>query len=132
MTYYDDYDFDRDGILSGHETPFDEPQIPNFLSKIDDRTTGMATGIKVRVLNRDVDMPDWLWTVTFYDEYGREIQTANSNHLYRHPVTGEGKINNFVSYEYNFAGEMLRSVERHDGGGLNSAGDPVLYKYYTY
>ncbi|MEO1807936.1 MAG: DUF6443 domain-containing protein, partial [Bacteroidota bacterium] len=132
VTYYDDYDFDRDGVLSGHETPFDEPQIPNFLSKIDDRTTGMATGIKVRVLNRDVDMPDWLWTVTFYDEYGREIQTANSNHLYRHPVTGEGKINNYVSYEYNFVGEMLRSVERHDGGGLNSAGDPVLYKYYTY
>ncbi|MEL6132723.1 MAG: DUF6443 domain-containing protein, partial [Bacteroidota bacterium] len=132
VSYYDDYDFDRDGVLSGHETPFDEPQIPNFLSKIDDRTTGMVTGIKVRVLNRDVDMPDWLWTVTFYDEYGREIQTANSNHLYRHPVTGEGKVNNYVSYEYNFVGEMLRSVERHDGGGLNSAGDPVLYKYYTY
>ncbi|MEO1417827.1 MAG: DUF6443 domain-containing protein, partial [Bacteroidota bacterium] len=132
VTYYDDYDFDHDGVLSGHETPFDEPQIPNFLSKIDDRTTGMATGIKLRVLNRDVDMPDWLWTVTFYDEYGREIQTANSNHLYRHPVTGEGKVNNYVSYEYNFAGEMLRSVERHDGGGFNSAGDPVLYKYYTY
>ncbi|MEO0582022.1 MAG: DUF6443 domain-containing protein [Bacteroidota bacterium] len=108
VTYYDDYDLDSDGTVDYGIAAVSE--IPNLTSLVNARTHGMITAVKVRVLNPDPDMPTWLNTVTFYDKYGREIQTLADNHL-----ALSGSFDR-TSYDYNFVGELLKSVRTHSDG----------------
>lgn len=67
INYYDDYDFDR----------ANEPNPPSivFDANIDNRTKGLATGSKVKVL----ETTDWITTVTRYDDKARPIYTYSEN-----------------------------------------------------
>lgn len=106
VSWYDDYDFNGDGL--NDRTYVFEPEIPNNQSF--PRQKGMLTGIRVWVLNPDPDMADSLLTVTFYDDRGRSIQTASENH-----IGGFDQTTN----KYDFAGNILRSVERHSDANQN-------------
>ena len=106
VTYYDDYDFDRNGAAD-YNYAWTEASASHFAkNEPTDLVRGMVTGVKVKILDKDSDMPDWLWTVTFYDSYGRELQTQADNHL------GGGDT---TDYAYNFAGELLHSRHKHWG-----------------
>lgn len=117
ITYYDNYNFDRAG---GDDYSYSQdanlPIQTPFL-----RTRGRVTGVKTRVLNGNstTTRPDWLMTVTFYDVYGREIQTQTENHL-----GGDDVISNV----YDFAGNMLTSRQVHDDG----TDDVAVLKDYDY
>ncbi len=69
VNYYDGYSFDL----------ANEPAPPSrvFFEPLDDRTQGLATGTKVRVL--DVSPARWITTVTRYDAKGRSIYTYSEN-----------------------------------------------------
>ncbi|MEO1588405.1 MAG: DUF6443 domain-containing protein, partial [Bacteroidota bacterium] len=112
VTYYDDYNFNNDPTKVADVTFVPEASLPNLVNKVDYRTRGMVTGVKIKVLNPDPDMPTWLTTVTFYDTYGRELQTQSDNHLQYNGSYGWDRM----SYSYNFVGEMLQSVHTHSDG----------------
>ncbi|MEM7375661.1 MAG: DUF6443 domain-containing protein, partial [Bacteroidota bacterium] len=103
ITYYDDYDFDRDGNPD-HTYQVNLEDFPANIPS--DRTKGMITGVKITVLADNTNMPDWLETVTFYDDFGRVMQTQASNHL-------GGK--DLSTFSYNYAGELLFSKMIHEG-----------------
>ncbi|MEM7367556.1 MAG: DUF6443 domain-containing protein [Bacteroidota bacterium] len=103
ITYFDDYDFDRDGSPDYHyQQDLDDfpANVPSY------RTKGMITGVKIAVLEDNSGMPDWLETITFYDEFGRELQTQADNHL-------GGK--DISTFSYTYAGELLFSKIVHEG-----------------
>ena len=99
VTYFDNYDFNQDGIAD--ETYVYEPEIVD--NEPNQRLFGQITAVKSRVL--DYTPEKFLWTVTFYDEYGREIQTL-SDHLHSRDIT---------TYQVNFVGEVEKSVHQHQG-----------------
>ncbi|MEL6652531.1 MAG: DUF6443 domain-containing protein, partial [Bacteroidota bacterium] len=123
ITYYDDYDFDRDGTPDF--TYQDNPEhFPN--NQASERVRGMVTGGYTWILNPEVGMPNYLTTISFYDEYGRVIQTRAQNHA------GGWEIEDNA---YNFAGELLKSKYQHEYGqaGANPYERSIsIWKYYTY
>ncbi|MEO1803894.1 MAG: DUF6443 domain-containing protein, partial [Bacteroidota bacterium] len=116
VTYYDDYNFNNDPAKVADFAPIAEASLPNLVNEVDYRTRGMVTGVKVKVLSPDPDMPTWLTTVTFYDTYGRELQTQSDNHLQYNGSYGWDRM----SYSYNFVGEMLQSVHTHSDGDAST------------
>ncbi|MEM7371461.1 MAG: DUF6443 domain-containing protein, partial [Bacteroidota bacterium] len=125
VTWFDDYDYDRDGnadvSYQADTDNFPDHEINSF-------TRGMITGVRIWILNPDSDMPASMLTSTFYDKYGREIQTIADNHL---------KGSDISWYEYNFAGELLFSKVQHIGhDGTSSYGayerSATIYKSFTY
>ncbi|MEL6132259.1 MAG: DUF6443 domain-containing protein, partial [Bacteroidota bacterium] len=112
VTYYDDYNFDFDPTKAMDYTPVAVPEIPNLPAQVNNRTLGMVTGVWVKILNPDPDMQHGLWTTTFYDKYGRELQTISDNHL----QAGGNRGWDLVSYQYNFPGELLKTVRTHYDG----------------
>lgn len=97
VTYFDSYDIPF--ISGGSPYFYTESLIPN--NQPNNRTKGMVSGTRVRVLGSN----DWHWTITYYDEYGSEIQTQ-SDHQMGVDV---------LSQQVNFAGEIIKTVERHNG-----------------
>ena len=133
ITYYDTYSF-KDGLP---EYNFQEESSLGFLGT----STGVAvpydtaasnrgrvTGVMVFVLEpkvaeqANISITDTaLLTVTYYDKYGREIQTIADNHL-------GGK--EFVANRYNFAGELLESVQIHQWGDAEK--EQRIHKAFIY
>ncbi|MEL6256870.1 MAG: DUF6443 domain-containing protein, partial [Bacteroidota bacterium] len=93
ITYYDDYDFDRDG----------NPDHLYQATAANEKSRGFITGVKTKVL--DSSPEKWLLTLTFYDDYGREIETR-SEHLHGTDIT---------KYQLNFIGEIEKNVMEHNG-----------------
>jgi len=69
-----------------------------------DAVKNKITVSKTKILNQTTGLPFELTTVTYYDKYGRVIQTISDNHL--------GGIDR-ISNQYNFAGELLKTVHQH-------------------
>lgn len=113
ITFYDDYDFNFDG--SPDRSYVTESLIPNNQPFY--RLKGQVTGVKTRVL--DSSSAQWLWTVTFYDKYHREIQTQ-SDHLH-----GTDRVTN----EINFAGELKKTVTWHQGPNSTSVTSTQSFCY---
>ncbi len=108
LTFYDNYDF-----LPDDSFDFQSESQLGFLSQPSDKAEpyrkalhnkGRVTGVRIFVLNPSPDIPESLLTVTYYDKYGREIQTIAENHL-------GGK--ELVANRYNFIGEVLESLQFH-------------------
>jgi RHS repeat-associated protein len=78
---------------------------------------GMPTGSKVKVLG--VSPVQYLWSVLFYDEKGRPIQTQTIN-------SSGGK--DVASTQYDFSGKPLRSLLQHSKAGTNSQTHTILTK----
>ncbi|PIQ34886.1 MAG: hypothetical protein COW63_02935, partial [Bacteroidetes bacterium CG18_big_fil_WC_8_21_14_2_50_41_14] len=106
-SYYDNYD--RLPFESNPDEPdeylFKADEI-NFYYPKTDNTKGLITINKTRVLLNDGETvaDEWLLNVTYYDEYGRAIQTISDNHL-------GGK--DIVSLRINFTGDVKETKERH-------------------
>ncbi|MEM6768647.1 MAG: discoidin domain-containing protein, partial [Bacteroidota bacterium] len=124
VTFYDQYGFAGDNYSFKAESTF------GFLARPTGTTVdyipaessqGRVTGIRVYILDKELDMPDYLQTVTYYDKYGREIQTIAQNHLDQLDIVGN---------RYSFTGEMLESVQLHNSGSL--AGEERIHKAYLY
>ncbi|MEM7368744.1 MAG: DUF6443 domain-containing protein [Bacteroidota bacterium] len=97
MTYFDDYDYDFDGTPDVSFVP--EVECPNAEPNL--RTQGMITGIRTGVLGLQ---EQFLLTATFYDSYGRELQSQAENLL--------GGIDISTS-KTNFVGETQKTIRRH-------------------
>jgi RHS repeat-associated protein len=106
VNYYDGYDFlpDNEDDFDYHR-PIDSNNNPltAFNALESDKTKGKATGGKVKVLYKTP--VQWLYSVSYYDKWGRVIGGVADNH------TG-GK--DFVNTRYDFAGKALETVTRHE------------------
>ncbi|MEM6801925.1 MAG: DUF6443 domain-containing protein [Bacteroidota bacterium] len=102
VTYYDSYDFNSDATISPEEDFLAENTLVAATDEISKRSRGAVTGIKTRILDQTNE--EYLFTRTFYDEKGRKIQTVADNQM-------EGE--DISTHRYNFAGELLESVQRH-------------------
>jgi hypothetical protein len=124
VTYYDDYDMPTDSNYDGSADVFylqDSVHFPDNVPTT--RTRGLVTAIKVKALNYRDRIPEWLWTYTFYDKYGRELQTQATNHL------AEGT--DVVTYRYHFSGELAFSKHRHTSP-VTTPGEITLYQAHRY
>ncbi|NER16774.1 DUF6443 domain-containing protein [Spongiivirga citrea] len=123
VNYYDDYNFDRDGL--------DKPSSVNEITTTNN-VKGLATGSKVRVLGTN----NWITTVTAYDEKGRAIWTGSRNRylstidktaskldfngkalevVNNHIRNGGAPIITIDRFTYDHAGRLLKQTQELDG-----------------
>lgn len=79
------------------------------------QTTGLVTWTKTKILGS----ANFIHTVKYYDDKGRIIQEQTQN------ITGGTSI---ISTQYNFAGQVLKTVGRHIKAGTNSRNIPLCTK----
>jgi RHS repeat-associated protein len=86
-------------------------------------TIGRVTGSATRVLSANgVGNGQWLYSILYYDEKGRVIQTQHQNH--------KGGVD-IMTTQYGWAGQVLRTVQRHTtGGSANASQTVVITKMY--
>lgn len=99
VNYYDDYNFDfsadNSADRSYQASGLSPEPVPFITSK------GRATASRARRLDNDA----WLWSVNFYDEKGRLIQSQADHHLSGQEVT---------TTVYDFAGRILSQRTVHN------------------
>ncbi|OQP64630.1 DUF6443 domain-containing protein [Niastella populi] len=78
--------------------------------------TGLATGTAVKNLSND----SLLYTVNFYDDEGRAVQTQGKN------ITGDTSI---VSTQYSFTGQPLIVISKSGKGGANAQTTVTVTKF---
>lgn len=128
-TYYDNYSwvgstgmpssFNSSETSSGFLTPSDNTApYPRSISA-NATATGMATGTKVRMLETGA----YLYTASFYDEFGRLIQL--------HSLNQTGGID-ITTNQYSFDGKLLVSKFNHNTGSGFYPGSVVLWTRNTY
>jgi hypothetical protein len=103
VNYYDDYDLSEDGTDdAAYHTP---PGVVSgyYPAESFEFVRGKLTAARVGMLNRTGTKsgPQWLNTYSFYDDFGRVIQTQADNHLGGHDTTWN---------QYNFPGWLLRTA----------------------
>ncbi|SFM78498.1 RHS repeat-associated core domain-containing protein [Chitinophaga sp. YR627] len=101
-TFYDNYNYSGKLAFSGIDTGkllAADTLYPERLP-VTNVTTGLITGLKVRVLGTD----KWLTTTTYYNDKGRAIQVVSENNL-------GGK--DVLSTLYSFKGLVLSTYLRH-------------------
>ncbi len=110
-TYYDDYSwlslspaltaFNATTLTNSqyYTSTFAEPKYAQPLTQ-NNTALGQVTGTKVRVLNST----DYLYTVSYYDDKGRVMQTQATQY-------GGGTIS--TTNQYDFSGKVLVSLSKH-------------------
>jgi RHS repeat-associated protein len=88
-----------------------QPVTPSY------QTTGLITGSRTKVLGSNP--AKYLYTVTFYDDRNRAIQTQRIN------ITGGKDI---VTTQYGFTGKVLRTFSQHQKAAPNAQTHNVLTK----
>ena len=114
IMYYDNYEFDINGDyeFSYFTGLWDPSETDPF-----ERITGAITGMKVKILGSSP--AEFLFTVFYYDEYGRLIRAVADNHLY-------GK--EFVDNKFFFSGEMEKSY-LYKATNINSTLEETTISY---
>lgn len=74
VTYYDTYAF-RDNLIGGTDYNYKSDELEGQLPAAYASVIGQVTGTKVNVLNTT----NYLWTVNYYDDKYRVVQTTSSN-----------------------------------------------------
>lgn len=93
VNYYDDYNFDDDGLATNPTSVFGQ-QVSNNIEIL-------PTATKVKVLETN----DWMTYVTYYDDNGRAIYNANKNqHLNASEV---------IELKYDFVGRVIKKKTTH-------------------
>jgi RHS repeat-associated protein len=112
-TYYDRYDFIPVGFDMDYynETDYD----PTLVYM---RVAGKVTGSKTLVLESNPDQ--FLYSVTYYDKFGRVIQSQSQNHLGGMDIT---------TNRYDFIGNIQQSTRRHNNGVNNDIVESFVYEY---
>lgn len=123
--YYDDYDFNRDltnDVALKAEPLLDPALVPDY------NVQGKAVATKTKVLGEE----KWLWSVAFFDERGRFIQTRRNTHpdAYAATTSLDVLLTNTYSAKLDFLGKCLKSVERHTNSA--AATNLSVTKRYTY
>jgi RHS repeat-associated protein len=97
VNYYDTYDFDYSGTddysYTSQGLAGEGAQASSY---------GLPTGNKKIVLGTST----WLYNYTFYDRFGRAIQTRSNNHL-------STEVNNLTTLVYDFEGKVLQTKTNH-------------------
>ncbi len=106
-TSYDSY------LLSASNTSWPYPQDATVQSN---QITGMVTGSKTKILGTN----DYLYSVIFYDDKGRAIQTQATN------ISGGTDIN---CTQYSWAGQPLLNIAKQQYSGGNAQTTIVLTKF---
>jgi len=147
--YYDNYDFlSLNGIPnntntqytveSGYGTCYGDHQAANK-----HKSKGLLTGTMIAQMNTDGTLSStYLYSVMYYDNRGRLIQTKSNNHLaggiekeyiaynftgqptkrmHVHSATGKTTQTEIYTYEYDHAGRLLKTKHK-----LNSGAEIVL------
>ena len=116
VQFYDDYNFDN----STDNSPDRNAELTSALGTLvpDYRTKGKPTATLVR--RGFLASDPFLWTVSFYDQYGRVIQTQEDNHL-------GGRQISF--HQYDFAGKLLGSELRHNVTTPTASSVNVLQRF---
>jgi len=117
VNYYDSYD-----LPGGNPYLYaNDSQVNGMPGAASTMTQGQPTATRITVLNTIANTtPDMLWSVMYYDDKGRVIQTKAQHYL-------GGTVNpgNYdqVSTGYDFTGEVLQTVRKHytAGGALTIA-----------
>lgn len=121
-TFYDDYDFNNDGVLdysylTDSEFPGNKPASNNL---------GRSTGTRVRYLGEKQydagDLPSpFMTNAIFYDKYGRIIQTQAQN-----CVQG----NEVITTEVDFVGKVIKTKQTHTSRFGDEIDSHILRKSY--
>jgi RHS repeat-associated protein len=82
------------------------------------RTTGMATGTKVKILKNNV--VQYLISTVFYDEEGRSIQTKEDN------INGGTEV---AASQYHFDGRVTSTLQIHNNPNTVYTNLSILTKY---
>jgi RHS repeat-associated protein len=110
VNYYDDYN-----LPGGNPYPYNGTEVSN-------QTRGMATASLTNVLGTT----NMLWSVSYYDEDGRNIKTFK-----QHYKGGIYNTNNYdeLTTTYNFTGVVLTSTRSHKVGGIEQVKTINEYTY---
>ncbi|WP_303318397.1 DUF6443 domain-containing protein [Flavivirga abyssicola] len=103
VNYYDDYNFDKDGLSL--PATADGQTVINYNDANKQLTRSLATGSKVRVLTTN----DWITTLTGYDVKGRPVYVASKNDYL--------STTDVVSSKLDFAGKADKSTTTHTKTG---------------
>ncbi|WP_166089196.1 DUF6443 domain-containing protein [Mucilaginibacter inviolabilis] len=117
VNYYDNYN-NMPGLPTGYQVS----------SGVSTMTDGLLTASKTVVLNTATNTtPDYLWTVHYYDDLGRETRTYQQHYL-----GGTSNVSNFdvVLTAYNFTNQDTSVSRRHFTSAL--IGTPKLTINNTY
>lgn len=106
FSYYDDYDF--------YNNTYGQPN--GTTQVLAPRTKGLSTGTKVNILGTAT----MLLSVSYYDGYGRPIQTKSRHHL--------DNGTDVLDVEYNFDGSVQNTVRTHTRGAVTT----VVANRYRY
>ncbi len=109
VTYYDNYNFTSN--LS--HLQFHDPTDSDLTSlEASGMVIGKETGSRIKTLEQDVNQRRFLYSVNYYDDYGRVIQTISEHYLDGYDI---------VFNKYDFTGNIILSKLYH----YVNAGDPV-------
>jgi RHS repeat-associated protein len=87
---------------------------------------GLPTWGMVKVLD-GAAVPNYLYTVTFYDDKGRTVQTQSKNPVSAAGTGTSGGID-IATQQHNFAGQVIRTHQSHQKAGTNAATYVVFTK----
>ncbi|MEL6943898.1 MAG: DUF6443 domain-containing protein, partial [Bacteroidota bacterium] len=127
VNYYDDYNLDNDNSAFDDEVSYQAPA--SVVSDHYDANNfpfvqGKITGSKTAILQEDGSAPtEYLETYTFYDKFGRIIQTQVDNHL-------DGK--DITWHQYNYPGWLLRMRREHSATIDGQAQSIIINQRFTY
>ncbi|MEZ5199175.1 MAG: RHS repeat-associated core domain-containing protein [Bacteroidales bacterium] len=116
LTWYDNYDFVPEAIqIAGYH---EYVQVDSDFDMDDwNYNTGRTTGTAAKVLD---NTNTHLYTINFYDKFGRIIQTVSQNHL--------GGYDR-VSTKYDFVGNVIMTLHEHNIAGSNAIKE---WYHFTY
>jgi Domain of unknown function (DUF6443) len=122
VTHYDDYTGLPAGLSdylsnwNGNFTATDNTNWPYAqMPQKSNATRGLVTWTQTKVMGTNT----FISTVTYYDEKGRPVQIQSTN------ITGGTDI---ITTQYNWAGQPLTTVQRHQKGGINPQEHVIISK----
>lgn len=130
--YYDNYNF-GDPILTslGYNSSFYNGNLVtsdySVVPALSQRTRGLKTGTKTKVIKpygqSFPNISDWIYSVNYYDDFGRVIQTGSKNF-----VSGY----DYTSYQYNFKGQVLRNIVHTENPLCTTKPSTTIIKDFLY
>lgn len=141
VAYFDDYNFDynNNNVVAGSNYASNDvvmyqnsAELGTSVPQASYYVAGKATGSKTKVLGSNP--AKWLWNVSFFDDYGRVIQTRSNSHTAAYPTNPnlQTLLTNFVTVWLDFTGKTLRSVEKQVNGLESPMATYLIKKRFDY
>lgn len=125
LNYYDDYNY---GVLP---TKYVYQQVSaQFAATASNMTEGLLVATRNVVLNTiTASQPDMLWTINYYDDLGRVVQTYGQHYL-----GGTVNINNYdqLSTSYNFNNQISGTLRKHFNSASTTTAALTANLKYTF